>query len=193
MKLNSKDKSTTSGNSKDVSKVLTGALAGATAGSIIGGIFTKKGMEVRKQVSEGSKNMANNLKDKVSDITENIADKYEGAKESAAHLIKKGKRKVRIASNKIAHKSTAGADAKGTQTKVLLGALAASVAGAIIWSFAAEKGIETRKRLGKSSKNMANNLKDKFKDISDGVADTYKSAKEGASDLIEKGKQQIDI
>lgn len=189
----SADKSTTSGNSKDLSKVLIGALAGAAAGSLIGGIFTEKGIEARMRVSEGSKNMAKNLKDKVSDISEGIADKYESAKESAADLIKKGKQKVGISSDNTAYKSSAGAGAKGTGSKVLLGALAASVAGSIIWSFATEKGIATRKRLGKDSKNMANNLKDKFADIADGIADTYETAKEGAADLIETGKQKVDM
>lgn len=186
-------KSTASGNSRDLSKVLLGALAGAAAGSIIGSLFTEKGIEIRMRVSEVSKNMANNFKDKATDITEGIADKYEAAKESAADLIKKGKQKVSIFSRNTAHKSTMSAGAKGTGFKVVLGASAASVAGLIIWSFAAEKGIETRKRLGKGSKKMANNLKGKFTNIADGIADTYEAAKEGAEDLIEKGRQHVDL
>lgn len=183
----------TTGNSKDLTKVLIGALAGAAAGSLIGGLFTEKGIEARHRVSEGSKNIANNLKDKVSDIKEGIADKYEAAKEGAADLIEKGKQKVGISPRSAAYKSTAYADEKGTGSKVLLGALAASVAGAVIWSFATEKGKETRNRLGEGSKNIANNLKDKFSDIKEGIADTYEAAKEGAADLLEKGKQQANI
>lgn len=187
------NKSTASVNAKDVTKVITGALAGAAAGSVIAAVFTEKGMEVRTRVSESSKNMANNLKHKVSDVTENIAGKYEAAKESAADLIKKGKQKVGMSPRKTAHKSSAGAGTKGTGLKVLSGALAASIAGIIIWSFAAKKGVETRKRLGKGSKNMADNLKDKFTNLADGIADTYEAAKEGAEDLIEKGKQKIEM
>ncbi len=184
---------TTSGDSKDLSKVLIGALAGAAAGSLIGGLFTEKGIEARNRVSEGSKNIANNLKDKVSGIKEGIADKYEAAKEGAADLIEKGKQKVGISPRSTAYKSTAYTDEKGTGSKVLLGALAVSVAGLVVWSFATEKGKETRKRVGKGSKNIANNLKDKFTDIKEGIADTYEAAKEGAADLLEKGKQQANM
>lgn len=183
----------TGGDPKDLSKVLIGALAGAVAGSIIAALFTEKGIEARQRVSEGSKNIANNLKDKVSDITEGIADKYEAAKESAANLIEKGKQKVGISPDNPAYNDTANADANGTGSKILLGALAVSVAGSIVWSFVSEKGIETRKRLGKGSKDIANNLKENFSNIADGIADTYEAAKEGAVDLIEKGKQQADM
>lgn len=190
---------TASGDSKDLSKVLIGALAGAAAGSIVGGLFTEKGMEARRKVREGSKNIASNLKDKVADVKEGIADKYESAKESAADLIEKGKQKVGMSSRSTEYKSTAYGDSvtysheEGTTSKVLLGALAVSVAGAVIWSFATEKGKETRKRIGKGSKDMAANLKDKVSNIADGIADTYEAAKEGAVDLLEKGKQQADI
>lgn len=186
-------KGTTSGDSKDLTKVLIGALAGAAAGSIIGGLFTEKGIEVRQRVSEGSKNIANNLKDKASGITEGIADKYEAAKEGAADLLEKGKQKVGMSPRSTAYKGTSYVDERGTNSKVLLGALAVSVAGTIIWSLTTEKGKETRNRLGKGSKDMANNLKDKFSGIADGIADTYEAAKEGAADLLEKGKQQGDM
>lgn len=186
-------KSTASGNSNDLSKLLIGALAGAAAGSIIAGLFTEKGIEARRHVSESSKNMAKNVKEKVADITEDIADKYEAAKEGAADLIEKGKQKVGILRDNTSYKGSAYTNTKDTGLKVVLGALAVSVAGSIIWSFATEKGIETRKNLGKGSKKIANNLKDKFSDIAGGIAETYETAKEGAVDLLEKGKQQIDI
>jgi gas vesicle protein len=187
------NRSTTGNNSNDLSKVLIGALAGAAVGSIIGVLFTEKGIEARKRVSEGSKNMAKNLKEKVSDITEGLADKYEAAKESAADLIERGKQKVGMSPDYKAYKGIESTGAKVTPTKVLLGALAVSLAGTIIWSFASEKGIKTRKRLGKGSKNMANNLKDKVSNIADGIADTYEAAKEGVADLLEKRKQQNDL
>lgn len=199
MNLESKDLSgatyrgNTSADSNDLSKVLIGALAGAAAGSLIAGLFTEKGIETRKRVAEGSKNIANNLKHKVSDITEGIGDKYEAVKEGAADLIEKGKQKVGMTSGNTAYNRTAGADVKGSGSKVLLGALAVSLAGTIIWGFGTEKGNETRKRLGKNSKNMANNLKDKITDIADGIADKYEAAKEGAADLLEKAKQQNNM
>ena len=191
---------TTSTDSKDLSKVLFGALAGAAAGSIIGVLFTEKGIETRKRVGEGSRNIANNLKDKVADIKdkvadikENIADKYAATKEGAADLIEKGKQKVGMSSGNAGYKSSTGNDSKHTGSKVLIGALAASVAGTVIWGFATEKGNETRKRLGKGSKNVASNLKEKLSNIADEVADTYQAAKEGAADLVEKTKQQNNL
>ncbi|MEJ7677378.1 MAG: YtxH domain-containing protein [Segetibacter sp.] len=182
---------TTSTDSRDLTKVVIGALAGAAAGSLIAGLFTEKGIETRKRIGEGSRNIANNLKEKVSDITEGIADKYEATKEGAANLIEKGKQKVGMSSRNTAYEDTS--DAEGSQSKVLLGALAVSVAGLLIWGFATKKGTETRKRLGKNSKNIVNNLKDKFGDIADDIADKYEAAKEGAGDLIEKAKQQNDM
>ena len=112
---------TTSTDSKDLSKVLFGALAGAAAGSIIGVLFTEKGIETRKRVGEGSRNIANNLKgkvadikeniaDKVADIKENIADKYAATKEGAADLIEKGKQKVGMSSGNNAYRGTTSAD-----------------------------------------------------------------------------------
>ena len=185
---------TTSTDSKDLSKVLFGALAGAAAGSIIGVVFTEKGIETRKRVGERSRNIANNLKDKVADLKENIADKYAATKEGAANLIEKGKQKVGMSSSgNTAYEGTTRTNLKDSGSKVLLGALAASVAGTIIWSFATEKGTETRKRLGKGSKNIASNLKEKLTNIADEVADKYQAAKEGAADLVERTKQQNNM
>ncbi|HEX8278667.1 MAG TPA: YtxH domain-containing protein [Segetibacter sp.] len=195
---------TTSTDSKDLSKVLFGALAGAAAGSIIGVFFTEKGIETRKRVGEGSRNIAKNFKDKVADIKENIADKvadikeniadkYAATKEGAADLIEKGKQKVGMSSGNTAYRGTTGDDEDNSGSKVLLGALVAAVAGAVIWSFATEKGTETRNRLGKGSKDIANNLKEKLSDIADNIADKYQAAKEGAADLVEKAKQQNNV
>lgn len=204
--------SNTSTDSKDLSKVLFGALAGAAAGSIVGVLFTEKGIETRKRLGEGSRNIANNLKDKVSDkvsdikdkvsgkvsdikdkvsdIKDNIADKYAATKENAANLIEKGKQKVGMSSGNTAYRGTAEADEEDSGSNVIIGALVAAVAGAVIWGFATEKGNETRKRIGKSSKDLASNLKEKLSDIADDVADKYQAAKEGAADLVERAKQQ---
>lgn len=206
---------TTGANVNDTSKLMIGAIAGAVAGSLVAALFTEKGIETRRRLGEGSRNMANNFKGKFSDMTEGVADKYEAVKEGvadkyeavkegvaekyeavkegAANLIEKGKQKVGMSSGNTAYKDTTDTDPNDSGSKVLLGALAVSVAGAIIWSFASEKGIETRKRFTEGSKNMANNLKEKFSDISEKISDTYEAAKEGASDLIEKGKQRDDM
>lgn len=76
-------------------------------------------------------------------------------------------------------------------SKVLLGVMAGAAAGAILGVlFAPDKGVDTRRKLGEGSKDIANNLKDKFSELVDGIADKYESAKEGASDLISKGKEK---
>jgi len=194
---------TTSTGSNDLSKVLIGALAGAAAGSLIAGLFTEKGIEVRSRVGESSRNMANNLKDKASTMTENIAgkvseisdsivDKYQATKEGAADLIEKGKQKVGMSSGNTDYKSTTALDEKESGSKILLGALIVSVASTIVWSFATEKGNQTRKRIAEGSKDMAATLKDKASVLADGIADTYEAAKEGATDLLEKEKQRLD-
>jgi hypothetical protein len=63
-----------------------------------------------------------------------------------------------------------------------------------VWSFATEKGNETRRRIAKSSKNLTNNVKEKVSDVAGGIAETvsdvYTAAKEGAVDLLEQQKQQ---
>lgn len=202
---NYEDASSTHTN--DVSKVLIGALAGAAVGSLIMGSFTQKGIEIRNHIGEGSKNMANNLKDRISDMAATISDKIEDLKESAADLIEKGKQKVGISSGNndytgnpsymgtTAYSSDAvEVDDSGPGSKILLGALIVSVAGTLVWSFATEKGNETRRRIARGSRNMASNFKDKVSnvagDIADGISNVYESAKEGAVDLLEQQKQK---
>lgn len=198
---------TESNDSSDLTKVLIGVLAGAAIGSLVGGAFTEKGIEIRNRVGEGSRNIANNLKDKVSDMTSTIADKYEAAKEGAADLFEKGKQKVGISSAKSDYSSNARYyesddyfdDTKDQNTpsgaNILLGALIVSVASAIVWSFATEKGNKTRQNIAKSSRDIASSLKDKVSDvvsdIANTISDTYQSAKEGVADMIEKEKGKL--
>lgn len=78
-------------------------------------------------------------------------------------------------------------------SKVLLGVLAGAATGAILGVlFAPEKGGETRRKLGESSKDIAGNLKEKFGELVDGIAEKYETAREGAADLIKKGKNKMD-
>jgi len=77
------------------SKVLLGVLAGAAAGAILGVLFAPEaGTETRRKLGEGSKDVADNLKSKFSDLVDGIADKYESAREGASDLLHKGKEKV---------------------------------------------------------------------------------------------------
>lgn len=76
-------------------KVLLGVLAGAAAGAILGVLFAPdKGVETRRRVSEGGRDVASNLKDKFSDLVDGIADRYESAREGATDLLEKGRQKV---------------------------------------------------------------------------------------------------
>jgi gas vesicle protein len=77
------------------SKVLLGVLAGAAAGAILGVLFAPdKGVETRRRVSEGSRDVAGNLKDRFSDLVDGIADRYESARDGATDLLEKGRQKV---------------------------------------------------------------------------------------------------
>ena len=76
------------------SKVLMGILAGAAAGAALGLLFAPEpGVEMRKKIGEGSKDLATNLKEKFSELVDGIADKYESAREGASELLHKGKDK----------------------------------------------------------------------------------------------------
>src|SRR4051794_37566007 len=87
------------GGSSDLSKVLIGALAGVAAGSLVGAAFTQKGKEVRIRVANSSTDFANNIKNRVSDMTGSVAEKYNAVKDGAVDLIQKGKQKVGIGSS----------------------------------------------------------------------------------------------
>jgi gas vesicle protein len=172
----------------DLSKVLIGAAAGAAAGSLVAGLFTQKGVQVRSRISESSKSFAN-IKDKVAEIGEGIADKYEATKEGASDLLEKGKQKVGLShTNEPAYLKTE--DDSNAGSKILLGALIVSVASTIVWSFATEKGNETRKNIAKSGKNFASTFKEKVADLAENVAEQYEAAKEGAIDLLEQERQK---
>ena len=74
-------------------------------------------------------------------------------------------------------------------SKVLLGVLAGAATGAILGVlFAPDKGMETRRRIGDSSRDFAENLKDKFSEFVDGLAYKYESVKGNAADFIEQGR-----
>jgi gas vesicle protein len=181
--------------SSDLTKVLIGAVAGVTVGSLIGGLFTTKGIEIRNRVGDAGKNLANDLANKVSDVKAVVANKYETAKEGAVDLLEKGKQKIGIHSGSNAFISEipsehSKAEDKHLGTKILLGALIASVASTVVWSFASEKGKETRKRVVSSTKEMATEFKEKApklaKKLATNISDAYQAAKEGAVELVEK-------
>jgi gas vesicle protein len=194
---------TESATSSDATKIIVGALAGAVLGSIIGGLYTEKGIETRRNVTDRSKKIASDIKekasdltqgikDKVSDISDSVVDKFEATKEAAAGLFKKGKRETTASSLYGGYEGYDNEEDEISKSKVLLGVLAASVAGTVIWSLTTEKGKETRRRIGESTKNIASDLKDKASDLADGIAEQYKVAKEGAKELLEQDDQRTN-
>jgi gas vesicle protein len=188
--------------SSDLSKLLIGAAAGAVVGSLVAGSFTEKGIEIRNRISESGRNLGSDLKDKVSDMKGAIANKYESARESAASLLEKGKLKVGISSaNAEEHavdQYNGAAETGGavSGTSIILGALIVSVASTIVWSFATERGNETRRRLARGTADLAGNVKSKVSDVASGLADTlsdtYQAAKEGAADMLDQLKEKTD-
>ena len=189
--------------SSDITKVVIGALAGAVVGTLVAGAFTEKGVDIRHRVGKRGKKMAQNIKHKVSDVKHAVADKFDNVKEGAADLIQKGKEKVGIskkpsyasnnmyAGSSFAINNPSDYEENHTGKKILIGAAIASVAGAVIWAFATEKGKETRKHLAKSGKSVAGTLKEKASHIKEAIADVYEVAKEGANDLIAQEQQKI--
>ncbi len=73
-------------------------------------------------------------------------------------------------------------------TKILLGFLAGTVAGAAIGIlFAPDKGSETRRKIVDESQDLADNLKGKFNNLVDGVKEKFSSVRSEAEDVAEKG------
>jgi gas vesicle protein len=69
--------------------------------------------------------------------------------------------------------------------KVLPSVLAAATAGVILGIlFAPDKGTETRKKLARKSSDIADSLKDKYKEYSEVISDQYDAAKQKLSSLV---------
>jgi gas vesicle protein len=84
--------------------------------------------------------------------------------------------------------------------RVIAGALVGLAAGAILGIlFAPDKGVETRRKIGKKSRDTANDLKDKYNDAVDTVSSKVEnwkaSGQEALADganLVEQTKNQIE-
>ncbi|TDH28557.1 YtxH domain-containing protein [Segetibacter sp. 3557_3] len=191
--------STTSGDSNDITKLVIGALAGAAVGSLVAGAFTEKGVEIRHRAAESGKKVADNLKHKVSGVTDAVANKFEAAKEGAADLIEKGKQKLGMSKGSSTGSSYPNENNYATSSlyesdysdedhnnKLLVSAVIAGVAGAIIWSLTTEKGKQTRTRLAAKGKELAHNLQEKASHLQEEYSETIDAAKDIAVDLIKK-------
>lgn len=192
--------STGSNHQSDLKKVLIGALAGVAVGSLIGGLYTEKGIEARTRVSQGGRKIANDIKEKASDLTEGIkdkvsnvttpiVDKYQSTKKAATKLFAKGK-SDKSTSHFQGNYSSTDDDVEISKTKVILSLLALALAGAATWSFTTPKGKETRKRLAQSSKDVAGTIKVKATKLAGELKEAYEDAKEGSEQLMEIQRQR---
>ncbi|HEX8279068.1 MAG TPA: YtxH domain-containing protein [Segetibacter sp.] len=111
------------------SKVLLGVLAGAATGAILGVLFAPdKGEETRRRISEGSKDVTDNLKTKFGEFVDGLAERYDSVKETATDLLDQGRQK---ASNVVsALKSEAGNVASNVSGSAVAGGAAGAAAGA---------------------------------------------------------------
>ena len=70
------------------SKVLLGVLGGVAVGAIAGILFApEKGSKTRKKILDKGKSYAKNAKGKFSDLTKDLAGKYENIIEEAKILV----------------------------------------------------------------------------------------------------------
>jgi gas vesicle protein len=74
--------------------VALGALAGLAIGGIAGILFApEKGSKTRRQIVDKSNDFMNELKSKLDEIQDTLADKFERTKKDAEELVDRGKAK----------------------------------------------------------------------------------------------------
>ena len=113
------------------SKVLLGVLAGAATGAILGVLFAPdKGEETRKRISEGSRDVTDNLKTKFGEFVDGLADKYESVRDSATDLIDQGKQKATNVVNALKSDASNLANTASQATGAAAGGAAGAAAGA---------------------------------------------------------------
>jgi gas vesicle protein len=78
------------------SKVITGLFIGAAAGAVLGVLFAPdKGSNTRKKIAKRGNDFAGELKDKFSDLVDDVAAKFESAQDEADELAETGKKKMK--------------------------------------------------------------------------------------------------
>ena len=73
-------------------KVLASVLAGAAAGAILGILFAPdKGTETRRKIAEKGAGLADSVKNKVSEYSDVIAEKYDSVQEKITGAVNDGR------------------------------------------------------------------------------------------------------
>lgn len=73
------------------------------------------------------------------------------------------------------------------KTDFIVGALAGLAVGSLLGVlFAPDKGVETRKKIAKKSKQTAEDLKEKFNEFVDNVAEHFAKEKETIEEIVEE-------
>ena len=68
-------------------KILLGVLAGAAAGALIGILFApEKGSDTRKKIVRKGENYAEGLKEKLNDLMDTVAEKFDKVKEDVSNF-----------------------------------------------------------------------------------------------------------
>jgi len=71
-----------------------------------------------------------------------------------------------------------------SKVNVVIGALAGVAVGALLGVlFAPDKGVETRKKITKKSKDTTDSLKNKFNEFVDNITDHFEKAKAEAAEV----------
>jgi gas vesicle protein len=113
------------------SKVLLGVLAGAATGAILGVLFApERGEDTRRKISEGSREVTDNLKTKFGEFVDGLADRYETVKESATDLLDQGRQKATNVVNALKSDVSNAGSSVSNATGAAVGGAAGAAAGA---------------------------------------------------------------
>lgn len=73
--------------------------------------------------------------------------------------------------------------------KVVIGVVAGIATGALLGVlFAPDKGYKTRKRIGRETEKVTDDLSDKFQEFVDSITDKFEKVKEDLSNFAERAK-----